>query len=192
MKVKIDTREFDRATKQFQKDMRRSLAGAINTTFIEYNKAARDNVTVASRADINRFRRSDVAKNIAIARVSRKRRKGQPAKDQVREYLNRMVKSKRAAIKFTRSLVNAAFIMATGRKPQRPGGVEASGRKASNRGKYLGAWVRVSYTFKGGRRKNAERVINDAYKAASKSIGRVMADKAAKAVERAAKKAGLK
>ena len=194
MQINIDTRQFDRATKLFMRESKRSLAGAINTTFETLHKEAARNVPAAKKTDINRFAKSEIAQKVAKKQLRGRYVKGIPASKQVEMYIAKMVEAKRGATRFTRLLVNAAYIKARGGTPQRPGGVRASGRKASNRGNYLNAWVRIEYKFRRGDafRKNIQRIVDEAYRKANAGLIKEMSEKAAKAVERAAKRAGLK
>ena len=194
MQIKIDTSEIDKAAKKFGREVNRSMAGAINTTFETLHKEAARKVPVAKKADINRFAKSVLAQKVAKKHMKGRYVKGIPASKQIEMYIAKMVEAKRGATRFTRLLVNAAYIKSRGGTPRRPGGVRAEGRKASNSGNYLNAWVRIQYTFKRGGffRRNIEEILNKAYSEASAGIVKKMEEKAAKAIERAAKKSGLK
>jgi len=192
VKITVKDSGVKKALEEFAESTGRSLAAAINEAMYQVSAEAKKHVPVAQKTKITKFGKSDLAVWVALKRMKGRFSKSASTQDQVKEYIKKMVESKKAAVKFMQLLINAAAIKATGKTPEKPAGVKADGQKASNRENRLRAWVRIVYTFKGGDRTPVDKMIDAAYEPAQRLLSRNLSDQAEKIIERKIKKSGLK
>jgi hypothetical protein len=169
MRIKVDKSNLDRAIRLWRRETGQSMAAAINEANVAWHEATLPNVKKASKGAIGNLKRSDVGQGLAVSRLIKQGKR--PTKQAVKDYLDAMIRAKKKAVGFTRSLVNAGKIKARGMSPERPAGVKAQGQKASKSANRMNAWVRITYNYKGGERGDVERMILRAY---DQSRGRIL------------------
>jgi hypothetical protein len=188
MDIDIKTDEFRKAMDQYVKLSGKSVPAAINKQFPKVFQRVSKTAPRAMARDVNRFAKSPAAVRVALART-RGKGGGRPQREVVADYIERMVKAKKAALGFMRLVIADMGKALAGKGTTSSAQFRA--RRASET--YHNAWVRYTHTFKSNNnRKSHVRILEDSLSRGMDYAVNDMGDYIKRKLEEAGRKAGVK